>query len=304
MAGFCIQLVTQLIFSVFTAFQLVSIVSVVNGIGQILSLLGVFLLIKFTAPSLLLLVLVLVGVPVLCQIITTLVAYLSKFRNFYPQPSHVQRKYATGLLNLGGKFFFIQIGALILFQTDNIILTQVLGPKEVAVFNVTYRLFYLLIAFFTIFMDPFWVAFADAYVKKEIDWIKDSFKKIYKVWFGFIAIAIVVLLLSPYIYKLWVGNTIKVGFLTSLSMAIYAIAVCWMTIHNYFINGVGKVKVQLILYLISTIINIPIGILFARWWGITGVVISNLIIVLMMGIIFFVQCRKIINRTAVNIWDK
>ncbi|WP_207536413.1 lipopolysaccharide biosynthesis protein [Desertivirga arenae] len=304
MGGFCIQLVTQLIFSVLTAFQLVSTVSVVNGLGQILSLLGVFLLIRFTTPTLLYLVLLLVSIPIFCQLVTSFVVYLTRFKKFSPQISHIKRNYAKGLLNIGGKFFFIQIGALILFQTDNIILTQVLGPKEVAIFNVTYRLFYLIVAFFTIFMDPFWVAFADAYIKNDLSWIKNAFSKIYKVWLASIVLAVIMLLLSPYIYRVWVGESIKIDFLTSASMAIYAVAICWMTVHNYFINGVGKIRLQLILYGISALINIPIGVLFARWWGISGLVFSNILIVLVMGMTFYFQCRRILNGTAKGIWNK
>jgi len=78
-------------------------------------------------------------------------------------------------LSLGEIFFFIKIGGILLFQTDNIIIIRLFGPEKVTTFNIAYKLFSVIIMGFAIIMTPFWSAFTDAYAKQDFEWIKSVF---------------------------------------------------------------------------------------------------------------------------------
>ena len=87
-------------------------------------------------------------------------------------------------------------------------------------------------------------------------------------------------------------------------MATYAIVYMWQTLHVYFLNGIGRLRLQLILILSSAIINIPLAIYLGRKWGLPGIISSNTAVFIIMGVFFSVQVRKILNGNDDSIWSK
>ncbi len=302
--SFCIQLILQILNSILTAFHALAKVSLVSCIAQVFTLLGILILKSTVSSSLLFLVIILTFTPVLIQFLASVYYFCTSYKAFFPRAKMVNFKLANDLLKVGGLFFFIQLGSLLLFQTDNIVITQIFGPDEVTIFNLCYKLFSVIVMVFTIVMNPFWSAFTDAYVKKDMEWIKSIFKKLYVYWIVIIFMSLALFLISPFVFNLWLGDKVKISFSLSFTMALYTIAICWMMIHNIFINGIGKLKLQFYLYIIATIVNIPICILLAKLCGLIGVTISNIIVVVFIGCILYIQSRRILAGKAVGIWNK
>ncbi|WP_114936351.1 lipopolysaccharide biosynthesis protein [Mucilaginibacter endophyticus] len=301
---FCVQFVVQLINIVLTSNHQPSKVSLISSISQIICCLTIFVMKKVTAGSLIKLLIVFGGIPVLVQLVASIWLYLTDYKVFAPQIKSVNLSHAKSLLNTGGVFFIIQIGALILFQTDNIVITQLLGPKQVTVFNVVFKLFSTISMVFTIIITPLWSAFTDAYTKNDMDWIKHTLKKMKKYWCILTGLDFVLLILSPLIYKVWLHNSIEIPFFISLAMALQISVNCWQIIHVYFLNGTGKVRLQLYMVILSSIINLPLAIILGKHYGIVGVTFANVIIYLVLGIVFSIQSNKIINGTATKLWAK
>ncbi|WPV02342.1 oligosaccharide flippase family protein [Mucilaginibacter sp. cycad4] len=302
-ASFCVQLILQILSSVLTALHAIAKISVINAIGQLGCLISIYILTKRTEGSLLNLVMALTLIPIVVQVIATIYYFNVRYVELKPSLKLVDFKFAKSLLSLGGAFFFVQIGGLLLFQTDNIVVTQLFGPHEVTIFNISYKLFSIINLIFTIIMNPFWPAFTDAYAKNDTDWIKSVFKKMYKYFFGLSIIAFILLLVSPFVFKIWLGKNIAVPFPLSLTMTVYVICICWMTIPCFLVNGIGKIRLQIYLYIISSAINIPLAILWGKWFGLIGVTISNILVLIMMSIVLSIQCKKILNNNAYGIWD-
>jgi O-antigen/teichoic acid export membrane protein len=101
-----------------------------------------------------------------------------------------------------------------------------------------------------------------------------------------------------------VGDQVKVSFWLSAAIVTYIIANAWCTIFSVFLNGVGKLKLQLYSSIIGALINIPLAIFLGKQIGIIGVVLSTLI--LAVGNAFWspVQYKKIMNNTARGIWNE
>jgi Na+-driven multidrug efflux pump len=87
-------------------------------------------------------------------------------------------------------------------------------------------------------------------------------------------------------------------------MGIYVTIVNWNNIYAYFINGVGKIRLQLYIGVGASVIYIPLAIGLSRKLGITGIIVSMCIVLLPSSILCAVQYHKIINRTASGIWKK
>lgn len=302
--AFCFQFVAQLLNTILTATHEPAIAGFISFIGQVCLLIAVFILKHTVKGSLELLVAILSLVPAGVLLIVGAILYSSKLRSIAPSIKNIDFSYTKNILNIGGIFFFIQIGTLILFQTDNIIIAKVIGPEAVTTFGVTYKLFSVVTMLFSIVMTPYWSAFTDAYTKKDFAWMQHSMNRLRKVWYAvaFICIPLLVVL-SGTIFKLWLHDTVSIPFRLSALMGVYAICFTCLSLNCFFLNGVGKLRIQLLLYIIVSILNIPLGVYLGQNFGIEGVVTSNIILFLFMTVTFWIQVNKILASKATGLWN-
>ena len=298
---FCIQFVVQIINTILTACHLIAKVSLILLIGQLIGFAGVLLLLKFTQSSLLLLVIVNGGSPLLVLLLASFWYYHKDLKDYSPALRFVNFKNSGELLGSGAIFFVIQIGALVLFQTDNIVVIQLFGPAQVTIFNIAYKLFSVFIMGFNIIISPFWSAFTDAYTKGDLEWITSVMVKMKYVWLAVSAGAIVLFFVAPFIYRIWLGNRVTIPVLLSFSMVLYIIAYTWQTIHVYFLNGINKIRLQLLLVVAAALVNIPLAIFWGDSIGLAGVTLSNAFLFFIMGTVFYYQTKKILNREALGL---
>jgi len=301
---FCLRFIFQLLATVLTANQEPAKASFFDFLGSFFSLIIIFILTKTTSGNLIYLGTALSFAPVFVLVFFSIWFYSRDYKRYAPSFKYVKLGFARNLMSLGIKFFIIQIAALVLFNTNNIIITQLLGPEEVTTFNVSFKLFSVVTMIFFIIATPLWSAFTDAYVKSDFEWIKSVLSKMRKIWYLLIIFSIMILSASPLIYKLWVGDSVKVPFALSVAMCIYGIVYIWQTIHVFLLNGIGKIKLQLYLVIFTGLINIPLAIFLGKKIGLVGISLTSILLFIFMGIFFSIQTQKILNKTAVNIWNK
>jgi O-antigen/teichoic acid export membrane protein len=104
----------------------------------------------------------------------------------------------------------------------------------------------------------------------------------------------------------WVGEDIKIPFVLSIFMGLFVVIANWNNIFGSFINGIGKVRIQLYYSVFVAVLNIPLSIFLAKdaGLGITGVIISTNICLIMASIWSPIQYLKIINGRATGIWNR
>lgn len=302
--SFCLQFMLQPINSILIATHQPFKSSLILLTGQVLTYIFTYLLTMYTHANLHLLVLIVGGVPVLILFMANIFLFSTSLKAFTPKFNSIYFSRAKELLNIGGVFFLIQIGALVLYETDNIVITRVLGPQHVTVFNVPFKYFSITTIIFTIIITPYWSAFTDAYARDDFDWIKGSVSKMRKFWAVFSIVTVMLYFLSPIFYKLWVKGLVAVPGNLSLAIAIYTIIQIWMIIHAYLLNGIGKLRMQLVLVLATSIINIPLSIVLIKKFGISGTVWANIIVMLIISIVLTWQSELIINKRAKGIWNR
>jgi len=301
---FCVQFVMQILNTILIATHQPAKTAIISFIGQLCVLIAIVFLRESYPANLKVLVIVATGIPIVVMLIATVYFFRTSLKAFLPSFQSIHLKYTRPLLNLGAKFFIIQMGALILFQTDNIIITRILGPEAVTEFNVSYKLFSVITMVFVIIITPYWSAFTDAYASKDFQWMKKSMDMIRKVCMLLSLIAFIVYMLSPWIFELWLGNAVHINTTLSFTMMIYSIAYIWQTAHVFLLNGVGKIKLQLILVILSAVINIPVAVILGRVWGLPGIISASSMLFIVMGSIFYLQTEKIVNQNAKGIWNK
>ena len=303
---FCVQLILKLITTIYTADQNHSMQGKIQFITQTLSLIIIWLLTKTSDGSLLIFGIIFSALPTIVLLVLNFTAFSTTYKEFKPSIALFKFEYLEDLMGLGIKFFIVQFAAIILFSTDNFIIIRLFGPDQVVPYNIAYKYFSLITMGYSIIVTPFWSSFTEAYVKKEYQWIKKSVNSILKLWLFIPLMLILMVLWADYFYNFWIGDKVEVSLMLSISMAFFVLLMTFNTIFTYFINGVGKIKLQLIGSLISIFINIPLSIFFAKVldFGISGVILASSVSLLYSVVIAPVQYRKIINNNAKGIWNK
>ncbi|MDP8200863.1 MAG: MATE family efflux transporter [Candidatus Tenebribacter burtonii] len=305
-AFFCIRFITKLITNILLADQKSAIRDSLDLIAKIMNLGLIFLLLKTTEGSLFKLAFVYSATPVFVLLIASLFFFSKYYSAYIPSIKYIDFKYSKDLMKLGVDFFIIQISAIIIFSTDNMIITQLFGPAEVTPYNIAHKYFGMAMMGFIIIVAPFWSAFTEAYTKEDFNWIKKSIKKLISSWIVLALGVIIMLIIANPFYAFWLGGKIKVPLLLSVFMAFYVIMLSWNTIFVHFINGVGKVRLQRNLSIITALLNIPLSIFFAKYldMGISGIILGTISCLAIWIVIGPVQYYKIINKTAKGIWNK
>ncbi|MCF8234172.1 MAG: polysaccharide biosynthesis C-terminal domain-containing protein [Melioribacteraceae bacterium] len=303
---FALRLVFKLILSVLLANQQPAMRDLIETSGKVLNLIVVYILLQTASDKLLYLGITYSATPVLLFIIFSIILFESKFKHIAPKVKFVDFSLFNDLFKLGGKFFLIQIAAVILFTTDNMIIAQLFSPTEVTPYNIAHQYFGVLMMGFAIIVAPFWSAATDAYAKGEVGWIKRTVSILVKMW-GLVAIALIIMLIfANKVYYIWLGDKVAIPFMLSAAWAFFIALQTLNTIFIQFINGTGKIKLQMRLGLVAAIINIPLSILFAKYfeWGVTGVIGATIFTQVMGLFVAMVQYKKIINRNAHGIWNQ
>lgn len=303
---FFIQFILRLINTILNADQKSALASFNGPFSSFIALILIYILTKTAPPSLL----YLAGAFCLSQVLVLIVANFYYFKKLYynikPSIFYFKKRYVKVLVGLGINFFLIQLSALVIFQTTNILIAQYFGPTEVTQYNIAYKLFSTIFIIFQIITLPLWPAFTEAWTKQDIPWIKNTVNKLFKLWVKLVLLTILLLVFSKIIYNLWVGNKVVIPFGLSFFIAVYFLLFSFGSIYNMFINGISKLRVQAVSLLIGAILFIPLTWVFVKifHFGVNGLIISMIISNFYSFSIAPVQYYKLMNGTAKGIWDK
>ncbi len=304
---FCGQLILKNISTILLSLQKTTFSNSLIFLGNLLALILIFLFDKFYTTSLLSIAIIFMVSPIIVFSITTIIVfnnYLSEFKpSFFAIP---QKKYFNELMTLGIKFFLIQITSIVMFSSSSIIISQLYGPSSVTPYNVTYQLFAAVQIVFGIIITPFWTAFTEAYAKKDYNWIKKSLKKLVLLW-GIFSIGILLLwLVSPIIFKIWLGDKVIIPHQLSFQFALFSVLMTWSTIFSFFLAGIGKITISLYGAIFQCIVYIPLAVFLAKGVNLNtaGIVLAININLLIPVIFLSLQTKKIINGKAYGIWNR
>lgn len=304
-AFFCFNMVVSIFSTMLTADQKIGYSSLILGIGQLLSLVAVFILTRTTKGTLTNLATYYAGVPCLVMLGASLIGYsLPQYRDMKPGLKYVDTRLVKNILNLGLQFFVIYMCLLVIFQVMNVIITRELGPEAATEYNIAYKYFGILHMVMMIVISPFWSAFTDAFTKKDYSWMKSIIRKLEYCWLACLGSGLLMLLISSLFYDIWIGDSVKVKFSLSCAVLLYSLAQILGAIYMQMINGIGTVRIQMTAYVVFALISIPLMVLSCRMFGIVGIVVVPSVVYLVQALLGKIQLHKLMNNTATGIWIK
>lgn len=182
---------------------------------------------------------------------------------------------ARHLLHVGGLFFVLQIGTMVGWGADSLIIASTLGATQVAVFNIVQRLYQFISQPMNIINAPLWGAYADANARGERKFILKTLKKSMLLTATFASIGGgIMFLMSQHLIEWWTkGNiTVSSGF-----VFMFFVWTIFESLGNAFammMNGCGIVREQVVTVILLTTLALPIKLVIINYFGITEMLAS------------------------------
>lgn len=294
--------ITSFVLNLFKSFyyanQQASKVELALLIYQITVLISTFLLLHYFSRKLLFVALFYGISNIIIGLIFTIL-FFKKNKQISPSFAAFRKDKVRDLMALSLAFFGIQLCMIVIFATDNLIISKLLGPSEVTNYDIVYKLFQVAITIVVIAQDPFWALYTDAYQKKDFVWIKKTIIRLNRLFVIFVFMIVGLFYLSRPLIKLWIQRDLFISTSLVLCMAIFVLIRVYGTIYMTFLNSIARVKLQLGLYVFGAIINIPLSIFFVKNFnlGSSGVILGTVFSILSLSLILPIQTYKILKNS-------
>lgn len=299
-----VQFVVKNIGVVYIAMQKYAVNDFISFLGNVCSLAMICLLTRTTEGNLMYVVTAFTGLPVLMFALAA-IPLLRKHPRLMPNVKSIDWAIARKVVSKGLGFFVIQItSCLVIFGSANVLISHYCGPEQVTVYNVAYKLFNVLVIAYTILISPLWNAYTDAAAKGDYVWIRKTFRKSMLLWLLTVAGGLIALGISGWFYGMWVGDSVSIPFAVSLCVFLYVSMFNLNNCVTYLINGLNKIRVQIITSIVATILFLLAVYVIKGSYGIVGISLSMAVAYLLMAAVHLYQCNLLSNNKATGIWNK
>lgn len=297
-AYFCLNTIFSTINVVLTADQQPADASLRNLIQHVASLVIIWILTLTTRGNLINLCLALCLCPIVIILIFNFTLYKGKYSLIAPTFKTVDFKVAPNLMKLGIKFFIIQVAGVIQWQLTNFLIIRYFGAVSVTEYNIAYKYLSVLYMVWGIMLTPVWAATTDAMTKGEYTWIRHTIDKFLKAFVLFTACGFLMVVLSPWVYDIWIGNKVSIPIMLSTAVLIYNLTLMFGGVFVNILNGCGILKLQMYSCLISPFIYLSTFFLCAKTFniGIYSVVVAAIIANFNGILLAPIQCRHLLKK--------
>jgi len=180
------------------------------------------------------------------------------------------------LTGLGGMFFVIQIAALVLFQTDNLIIAHYLGAAAVTPYSVTWRLFTYTMIFQLLAGPSYWPAYAEAFSRGDRAWVHRSFRMNFRVSVtSTLLLALPLVVFGRWIIEKWAGSAAVPSPGLLFWMGIWCVIYAATCSQSCILASSSRLRGQMIYSITAAVVNLALSILLVQRIGVTGAILGT-----------------------------
>jgi O-antigen/teichoic acid export membrane protein len=193
---------------------------------------------------------------------------------------------ALQVMRSGLQIWVAQISSIAVFQTDLVIVAQLFGAPEVAIYGVVLRLFTITSFLQGAFLSPLWPAYTEAAIRGDRAWIMTTFRRSIVISLAMaVTVGGILVFAVPYLVKIWVNPNAQVDILLLGGMLSTIVLMAMGTAISILANGLGKMKFQATVAPVFALFNLGLSILLGKWLGMAGVTIATSIGIMIFSIL-------------------
>lgn len=274
----CVNFILSLCNSIFIGSHKSYLAAINKVLGQLLFLLFLLILHLFQMKSIFYVSIASGSGVIFSNVILTGYYYL-KYSYLKPKISDIYLKKIVSTFEIGGKIFISQIAGLIIFSSDNLIITYFLGPGKVAEYSIVNKFFSIPIIVLGLVLGPIWPLATKAYSEKNLKWFFKSVKKLKKLFLFVIFVNIGMILISNKFIDIWTLGEIKPSIWLILVSSLAGILTAFSSIYATLLNGINEINFMMFLAMFQAILNIILSVFFIKYLnlGSVGVILATCI---------------------------
>ena len=191
-----------------------------------------------------------------------------------PRPSFVSHRAMRRLFSTSTPLFLFQIGALLVNETQMIVLAHVTSLKLVSEYSIIWRLAVTFVSLIGLGTSAFIPAFREAHERGDSGWMKAGFRRMLILRMSIATAAALTLTFGGnFILRIWL-HRVDFNFPASIWIAqsVVLVSVTWVTSFADFLTIMDRIWIQVVMVLINGIITIALTIILAPKWGLLGTI--------------------------------
>lgn len=296
MAGLCLNFILKNVGVVYISYQKAWVNDFLTFMGSLTSLVIILILKSITLGSVFKVAFVYTFSPVFVYIIAYPITFMVLYKDINPSIKSFKKTLVKDIAVLGFKFLVLQLACLLMFSTSNLIISRLFSPLEVTPYSIASRYFAALTMFFMIIINTMWSAITNAFARDDYNWIKSCINKLTLIWFGCCLIAILMVIVSKLVFRLWIGNDINIPYTLSIALAVYNLTYMLTNIYSSYCNGTGNLNGALISMTTASVAFIPLAVFLGKTIGVQGVAYGLAASLIIPLIIMFLQYKGEIKK--------
>jgi O-antigen/teichoic acid export membrane protein len=272
---FVIGLPLSVVRQVYAGYQRSYTSAVFTMVGSILSLCALILAVKLRAglPTL---ILILGSASVAASFGNLLYLVRIEMPWLSPALAMCSSKALRRLLKTSVPLFSYQVGALLVNQSQPIILAHRTNLEIVADYAILVRLSAVLSSLVILGTNAFLPSFREAFERGDSVWLRSAFKRMLqlRMMLSFAGCSVMVLS-GNWLLKIWLHNSeIRFDSTVWIALAIYILAAIWVTSFTDFLTILDNIWIQVGLVAINGVVTVALTVLLMPALGVLGAIVA------------------------------
>ena len=185
---------------------------------------------------------------------------------------------AKRILRLGVMFFALQIAASLGYNSDNIVITQILGVAAVSVYAVPQKLFSVVSILVGIGLGPMWPAYGEAFARGDTEWVRRTFWASFRWSVTAVGpVCALLVLIGPTVIGMAMGRSLQIPLSLFIVLGVWATVATASNAMSVLLNGASVLRGQTIVAVIAGSSNLALSIFLTRRFGVIGVCLGSII---------------------------
>ncbi len=267
--------------------------------GNVLSL-ALLILALLSGASLPVLVLAIAGGPLIAAALNGAVLFVRHRPWLRPAMARMHMQRARILLGTGTLFVVLQLSLVVGYQSDNVVIAQIMGAGAVPNYAVPMKVFMVVPILLSFVLTPLWPAYGEALARRDAPWVARTLRRSMLLAVAVnVPVALVLLAFAPAILSFWVGGAIIPSPILLISLAIWAVLNSLNGPLSMLLMGSSAIRLAAVTSVFMAIANITISIVLVSRFGVVGAIIGSIVAQIVFILIpWGVYARRLLKDAA------
>jgi len=193
-----------------------------------------------------------------------------------PRLSLVSQRAMRRLLETSVPLFLFQLGALLVNNTQLVLLAHRSGLATVAEYSILMRLYALLGGLIILSTGSFVPSFREAFERGDHTWMRQGFKRMLALRMAMATGSAVILMIAgDWLLGIWLGDVgIRFGFPVWGTLAVLMVATTWVTAFSDLLTIMDRIWIQIAFVLVNGLSTVGLTLWLAPQFQVLGAVVA------------------------------